>query len=41
MRRDDLLAGADTAVFANVLPKWDISGIDPGSGPLWQRDRCL
>lgn len=23
LRRDDLLAGADTAVFANVLPKWD------------------
>lgn len=23
LRRDDLLASADTAVFANVLPKWD------------------
>ncbi|MCB1431959.1 MAG: glutamine synthetase [Alphaproteobacteria bacterium] len=23
LRRDDLLNGADTAVFANVLPKWD------------------
>lgn len=23
LRRDDLLAGAATAVFANVLPKWD------------------
>jgi glutamine synthetase len=23
LRREELLAGADTAVFANVLPKWD------------------
>lgn len=23
LRRDDLIKGADTAVFANVLPKWD------------------
>lgn len=25
LRREDLLKGADTAVFANVLPKWDSS----------------
>ena len=25
LRRDDLLATADTAVFANVLPKWDLA----------------
>ena len=23
LRREELLAGAETAVFANVLPKWD------------------
>ncbi|MFN4141084.1 hypothetical protein [Aestuariivirga sp.] len=25
LRREELLGGADTAVFANVLPKWDLS----------------
>jgi glutamine synthetase len=33
MRRDDLLAGADTAVFANVLPKWDMAESILAPGP--------
>lgn len=33
MRRDDLLAGADTAVFANVLPKWDTAESILAPGP--------
>jgi glutamine synthetase len=33
MRRDDLLAGAETAVFANVLPKWDSAESILAPGP--------
>jgi glutamine synthetase len=33
MHRDDLLAGADTAVFANVLPKWDMAESILAPGP--------
>ena len=33
MRRDDLLATADTAVFANVLPKWDTAESILAPGP--------
>lgn len=33
LRRADLLAGADTAVFANVLPKWDAAESILVSGP--------
>ena len=33
LRRAELLAGADTAVFANVLPKWDIAESILAPGP--------
>ncbi len=33
MRRDDLLAGAENAVFANVLPKWDTAESIQAPGP--------
>ncbi|HEY7688376.1 MAG TPA: hypothetical protein VH835_06770 [Dongiaceae bacterium] len=33
LRRQELLAGADTAVFANVLPKWDIAETIMFPGP--------
>ena len=33
LRRADLLSGADTAVFANVLPKWDLAELILAPGP--------
>ena len=33
LRRADLLSGADTAVFANVLPKWDSAESILAPGP--------
>lgn len=33
MRREDLLRGADSAVFANVLPKWDAAEAILAPGP--------
>lgn len=33
MRRADLLSGVETAVFANVLPKWDAAEAILASGP--------
>ena len=33
LRRADLLSGADTAMFANVLPKWDSAESILAPGP--------